>query len=239
MKTVLITGASRGIGSACARLFSENGYNVAINYLSSEKEALALEKELENAAAFRADVSDRAQVDNMMSGIRKRFGGVDVLINNAGIASSGLFSDVSENDFDRMVSVHLKGTFNCSQAVLNHMIDEKSGRIINISSIWGITGASCEVTYSMAKAGIIGFTKALAKELAPSGITVNAVAPGVVDTDMMSSFSPDEITEITNDIPLGRFASPDEIAQTVLFLAGKNAGYITGQVISPNGGMVI
>lgn len=239
MKTVLITGASRGIGSACARLFSENGYNVAINYLSSEKEALALEAELENAAAFRADVSDRAQVDKMISGIRERFGGVDILINNAGIASSGLFSDVSENDFDRMVSVHLKGTFNCSQAVLNHMIDKKSGRIINISSIWGITGASCEVTYSMAKAGIIGFTKALAKELAPSGITVNAVAPGVVDTDMMSSFSPDEITEITNEIPLGRFASPSEIAQTVFFLAEENAGYITGQVISPNGGMVI
>jgi len=239
MKTVLITGGSRGIGSACARIFSENGYNVAVNYFTSENQALALEKELARCAAFRADVSDRSQVDKMISDIKNRFGSVDILINNAGIADSQLFSDVSENDFDRMVGVHLKGTFNCTQAVLNDMIDKKSGKIINISSIWGITGASCEVIYSMVKAGVIGLTKALAKELAPSGINVNVVAPGVVNTDMMKSFSPDDITEITNDIPLGRFASPQEIAKVVLFLAESGGDYITGQVISPNGGMVI
>lgn len=239
MKTVLITGGSRGIGSACARLFSENGYNVAINYFKSEKEVLALEKELKNALAFRADVSDRAQVDKMISDIKARFGDVDILINNAGIAQSILFSDVTEMDFDSMTSVHLKGTFNCTQAVLSDMIDKKQGRIINISSMWGITGASCEVIYSMAKAGIIGFTKALAKELAPSGITVNAVAPGAVDTDMMCKYTPEEINEFTESIPLGRLATTQEIAQTVLFLAGSGAGYITGQVISPNGGLVI
>jgi 3-oxoacyl-[acyl-carrier protein] reductase len=175
----------------------------------------------------------------MISDIKSRFGSVDILINNAGIAESQLFSDVSENDFDRMVDVHLKGAFNCTQAVLDHMIDKKSGRIINISSIWGIAGASCEVVYSMVKAGLIGFTKALAKELAPSGINVNALAPGVVDTDMMSGFTPEEKNEIANDIPLGRFASPQEIAKVALFLAESGGDYITGQVISPNGGMVI
>lgn len=239
MKTVLITGGSRGIGSACARLFSENGYNVAINYFQSEKEARGLERELPSAAAFRADVSDRAQVDKMINDIKKRFGNIDILINNAGIADTQLFSDVTQEDFDRMVRVHLKGTFNCTQAVLEDMIYKKCGKVINISSIWGITGASCEVIYSMVKAGIIGLTKALAKELAPSGINVNVVAPGVVNTDMMKSFSPDDITEITNDIPLGRFASPQEIAKVVLFLAESGGDYITGQVISPNGGMVI
>lgn len=239
MKTVLITGGSRGIGSACARLFSEKGYNVAINYLNSEKEALSMEKELKNVAAFRADVADRSQVDAMVSAVKKRFGSVDILINNAGIAQSKLFPDITEEDFDRMIAVHLKGTFNCTQAVLDDMIDKKSGKIINISSIWGITGASCEVHYSMVKSGIIGFTKSLAKELALSGITVNSIAPGVVETDMMSSFSAEEMKEIKNEIPLGRLASPREIAFSALFLAEKSGDYITGQVISPNGGIVI
>lgn len=239
MKTVLITGGSRGIGSACVRLFSEKGYNVAFSYLTSETEALELEKNFKNVAAFRADVSDRSQVDAMVSAVKSRFGSVDILINNAGIAQSKLFSDITEEDFDRMVSVHLKGMFNCTQTVLDDMINKKSGKIINISSIWGITGASCEVHYSMVKAGVIGFTKALSKELALSGITVNAIAPGVVDTDMMSGFSADEIKEIQNEIPLGRLASPDEIALSALFLSEKGGDYITGQVLSPNGGIVI
>lgn len=239
MKTVLITGGSRGIGSACVKLFSEKGYNVAFSYLTSETEALELEKNFKNVVAFRADVSDRSQVDAMVSAVKKQFGSVDILINNAGIAQSKLFSDITEDDFDRMVAVHLKGMFNCTQAVLDDMINKKSGKIINISSIWGITGASCEVHYSMVKAGVIGFTKALAKELALSGITVNAIAPGVVDTDMMSGFSADEIKEIQNEIPLGRLASPDEIALSALFLSEKGGDYITGQVLSPNGGIVM
>ena len=239
MKTVLITGGSRGIGKACARLFSENGYNVAINYFRSEKEALALTKELKNTAAFCADVSDRGQVNAMIRSVKEKFGGIDILINNAGIAQSKLFSDITEKDFDRMLSVHLKGTFNCSQAVLDDMIDKKCGKIINISSIWGISGASCEVHYSMAKAGIIGFTKALAKELSLSGITVNAIAPGVTDTDMMSGFTAEEVSQIKEDIPLGRIATPREIALSALFLAGEGGDYITGQVLSPNGGIII
>lgn len=239
MKTVLITGASRGIGKACAKLFPEKGYNVVINYFNSEKEALELASQLKNAIAVRADISDKTQVDAMIKEAKDKFGSVDILINNAGIAQSKVFSDITEADFDKMVNIHLKGTFNCTKAVLEDMIDKKSGRIINISSIWGITGASCEVHYSMVKAGIIGFTKALAKELAPSGITVNAIAPGVTDTDMMKSFSEDEIREIENEIPLGRLASPSEIAQSILFLASENANYITGQVLSPNGGIVI
>ncbi len=239
MKTVLITGASKGIGKACARLFSENGYNVAINYFHSKKDAMTLAEELENAAAFCADVSDRSQVYDMVSKIKSRFGSIDILINNAGIAQSKLFSDITDEDFDRMIAVHLKGTFNCTQAVLEDMIDKKQGKIINISSIWGMSGASCEVHYSMVKSGIIGFTKALAKEVAPSGITVNAIAPGVTDTDMMNGFTPEEMFEIEKDIPLGRIAAPHEIALSALFLASDGGDYITGQVISPNGGIVI
>lgn len=238
MKTVLITGASRGIGRACAKLFAVSGYNVAANYFSSEEKARELEK-FENIKTFRADVSVKSEVDAMINDIKKQFGSVDILINNAGIAQSALFTDISEDDFDRMIAVHLKGAFNCTQAVLNDMIDKKHGRIINISSIWGITGASCEVHYSMAKAGIIGFTKALAKEVGPSGITVNAIAPGVIDTDMISEFSEDEMQEIINEIPLGRTGSPEEIAQSALFFASENASYITGQVLSPGGGIVI
>ena len=238
MKTVLITGASRGIGRACAKLFAENGYNVAVNYFSSEQKARELEK-YENVKAFYADVSVKSDVDAMVADIKKSFGPIDILINNAGIAQSKLFTDITESEFDRMIAVHLKGSFNCTQAVLDDMIDKKQGRIINISSIWGITGASCEVHYSMAKAGIIGFTKALAKEVAPSGITVNAIAPGVIDTDMISCFKDDELNEITNEIPLGRIGTPEDVAQSAFFLASENANYITGQVLSINGGIVI
>jgi 3-oxoacyl-[acyl-carrier protein] reductase len=157
-------------------------------------------------------------------------------VNNAGISHYGMLSDVSEDVWDEVMSVNLKGTFLCTQTFMEAMISQKYGRIINVSSIWGISGASCEVVYSTAKGGINAFTKALAKELAPSGITVNAVAPGVVDTDMMNSFHADEKTALQNEIPAGRFALPDEIASLVYFLALPESGYITGQIISPNGG---
>ncbi len=239
MKTVLITGASRGIGKACAELFAQKGYRVATTYLKSEKEAAELERTYENIHFFKLNLANRKNIFDVIAQVKSQFGKIDVLINNAGIAQTKLFSDITESDLTDMIDINLKGAFYACQAVLNGMIDEKSGKIINISSIWGITGASCEVHYSMVKAGLIGLTRALAKEVALSGITVNAIAPGVVDTDMMNSFSKEEKAALSEDIPLGRFATPEEIAQTALFLAEKSGDYITGQVISPNGGLVI
>lgn len=238
MKNVLITGASRGIGASAARLFAKNGYNVIINYNRSEKEAHALSDEL-GALAVCADVSDKAAVKAMTDEITKRFGGIDILINNAGIAQFKLFSDISESEWDRMFDVNVKGMFNCSQAVLPYMINRKKGKIINVSSIWGISGASCEVHYSAAKAAVIGFTKALAKELGPSGICVNCVAPGVIKTDMCASLSDEDISELVDMTPLSRVGTPDDVAATMLYLASEAADFVTGQVISPNGGMVI
>ncbi|HOV42272.1 MAG TPA: SDR family NAD(P)-dependent oxidoreductase, partial [Oscillospiraceae bacterium] len=192
METVLITGASRGIGRETAKLFSKNGFNVVINYNKSEKDALELLSEIKNAAAIRADVSNRKEVFEMIEKANSIFGGIDILVNNAAVAGQMLFQDISEEEWDRIFDTNVKGAFNCTQAVLPHMLHKKSGKIINISSIWGITGASCEVHYSASKAALIGFTKALAKELGPSGITVNCVAPGIINTDMNSSI-PNEV----------------------------------------------
>lgn len=242
-ETVLITGASRGIGSATALLFAENGYNVIINYNKSEKNAENILNEIKkynpSAIKYRADVSDKKQVNNMFDECLKKFGKIDVLINNAGIAQTKVFTDITEQDWDNMINTDLKGTFLCSQAAVKSMIENKKGKIINISSIWGITGGSCEVHYSAAKAGVIGFTKALAKELGPSGINVNSIAPGVIKTDMMSCYTDDDLKELTEETAVLRLGNPDDIAQTALFLASKNADFITGQIISPNGGFVI
>lgn len=238
MKTVLITGASRGIGAASARLFKQHGYNVIINYNNSRAKAELLAKEL-GATAIKADVSDKTQVENMFSEIEKTFGGVDVLVNNAGISKIKLFSDITEDEWDRMFDVNVKGMFNCTQAVLGYMIHNKCGKIINISSMWGITGASCEVHYSASKAAVIGFTKALAKELGPSGICVNCVAPGVVKTDMCKDLTNEDIDVLKEETPLERIGEPEDIAKTILFLAENSGDFITGQVISPNGGLVI
>ena len=184
MKTLLITGASRGIGAQIARAFSANGYNVVINYNKSKDKAELLAKQL-NAQSFQADVSDFYQAKNLIDFTINKFGAIDVLVNNAGIALPQLvLQDATEEQFNNIVNVNLKSTFNCCKAVIDHMVSNGSGSIINISSIWGQMGASCEVLYSMTKAGIIGFTKALAKELSPSNIRVNAVAPGFINTDM-------------------------------------------------------
>ena len=187
-KTVLVTGASRGIGRAIATVFARNNYNVMINYFKSEREALTLEQELKQqgctVAVYQADVTQRTQVAAMIVESEKIFGSVDVLINNAGISQFKLFTEISDEDWELMLATHLKGMFNCCQEVLPQMIQRKKGKIINIASIWGMVGASCEVHYSTAKAGMIGFTKALAKELGPSGIQVNCIAPGIIDTDM-------------------------------------------------------
>lgn len=242
-KTVIITGASKGIGAATAILFAEKGYNVVINYNNSVESARLLQRSLSengyNVIALKANVTNRKEVDLMIKETLYRFGSIDVLINNAGISQQSLFTDISEYDWDNMMNVNLKGVFNCTQAVLPHMIEKKSGKIINMSSIWGITGGSCEVHYSAAKAGIIGFTKALAKELGPSGITVNCIAPGVIDTNMNANLSVDDLNALVEQTPIGRIGTTNEIAATALFLAEPNADFITGQVISPNGGMVI
>ncbi len=242
-KTVLITGASKGIGAATAILFAEKGYDVILNYNSSAESAILLEHSLKDngysALAYPADVSKVSDVSRMVNDVISKYGKIDVLINNAGIAQQKLFTDITDSDWDRMVSVNLTGTFNCCRAVVPHMVRQKSGCIINTSSVWGITGASCEVHYSAVKAGIIGLTKALAKELGPSGIRVNCVAPGVIGTRMNSGLSVEDLAVLADETPLGRIGKTQEVAATSLFLASNDAEFITGQVISPNGGFVI
>lgn len=242
-KTVLITGAAKGIGRAAAELFAAHDYKVIINYLHSEREAEALAAELSehghSVMIYRADISRRDQVEAMVAAGLERFGSIDVLVNNAGIAQQKLFSDLTEEDWDQMLNVHVKGVFHCCQCILPLMISQKRGKIINISSIWGMTGASCEVHYSAAKAAVIGFTKALAKELGPSNIQVNCVAPGIIDTEMNAGLEPAARDRLLADTPMMRFGTPAEVAHAVLYLASDQADFLTGQVLSPNGGFVI
>ncbi|MDE5741615.1 MAG: 3-oxoacyl-ACP reductase FabG [Oscillospiraceae bacterium] len=242
-KTVLITGASRGIGRAAAEVFAKEGYDVAVNYNSSAKAAEDLCRELEKysvtAPPSPADIADKTAVEKMSAKIEASMGAVSVLVNNAGIAEQALFTDITEEMWDRMFAVNVKGAYNCTQAVLPKMIQEKYGRIINISSMWGIAGASCEVHYSAAKSALIGFTKALAKEVGLSGITVNCVAPGVIETDMNGHLSPEIIAELKEETPLNRIGTTSDVAETVLFLASEKASFITGQTISVDGGFIL
>lgn len=242
-KTVIITGASRGIGRAIAALFAQNGYQVLINYVKSQDAAFALCASLQtegySADLFQADVTDPAQVRAMTDFCLNRFGGIDLLVNNAGISKTALFTEIAEADWDEVIRVNLKGVYLCTQTVLPEMIRKKSGKIINISSIWGLVGASCEVHYSAAKAGVIGLTKALAKELGPSNIQVNCIAPGVIATDMLADYSQADRDDLKNQTPLLRLGTPEDIAACALFLASEAADFLTGQVISPNGGLVI
>ncbi len=242
-KTVLITGASKGIGAATAILFAEKGYNVVMNYNNSVQSALILQKSLNESgysvSAYQANVRNRLDVDLMVKEIIERFGGIDILINNAGVANQQLFTEISEIEWSEIMDVNLNGTFNCSQAVLPHMINKKSGVIINISSMWGQVGASCEVAYSAAKAGVIGLTKALAKEVGPSGIRVNCIAPGLIDTGMNQEFSLEDVAAIVENTPLGRIGTTNDVASTALFLANDDSSFITGQIIGVNGGLVI
>lgn len=242
-KTVIVTGGSNGIGAATVILFAEKGYNVILNYNHSAQAALFLQQSLcesgYNVTAIRADVSVRSEVDVMIDKAIGLYGSVDVLVNNAAIAQQKLFTDITEEDWNNMISTNLTGTFNCCQAVSRCMINNKSGCIINISSIWGLTGSSCEVHYSASKAAVIGFTKALAKEFGPSNIRVNCVAPGVVATKMNQSLSIEDLNLLIDETPLGRIGTAEEIANTIFFLADDASGFITGQVISPNGGFYI
>lgn len=233
MKRVLITGASRGIGAAAAREFAKRGDYVIINYSKSKEAAESLAAELGGEALY-ADVSNSASVAAMFEAA----GEVDILINNAGVASFSLFDETSDEEWNRVIGVNLSGAFYCTRAVLPQMICRKSGAIVNVSSMWGLVGASCEAPYSAAKAGLIGLTKALAKEVGPSGIRVNCVAPGAVDTDMNAGLDDAALAELCADTPLGRLGRPEEIAAAIVFLA-KDGGFITGQTLSPNGGLVI
>lgn len=243
MQTVLITGASRGIGAKTAELFALNGYRVIINFNNSLSVAEKLLSEIiKNGGAakiIKADVSDSAEVNKMFELITAEYGGVDILINNAGIAQTKLFTDITDDDWNRMIAVNLSSAFYCCRSALPYMIRQHYGRIINISSMWGQVGGSCEVHYSAAKAGIIGLTKALAMEEGLSGITVNCIAPGVIKTDMTSSLSTEDFKELAEQTPTGTIGTTDDIARTALFLADKNSSFITGQVIGVNGGFTV
>jgi 3-oxoacyl-[acyl-carrier protein] reductase len=238
--TVLITGGSRGIGAAIAERFASIGMNVVIHYLKSHESANEVARKCmsygSKVLTATADLRSNSDILKMKEKLESHGMLPDILVNNAGISHYGLLSDTSEEDWDQVISVNLKGLFLCTQIFMPHMISQKYGRIINVSSIWGNSGASCEVVYSTTKGGVNAFTKALAKELAPSGVTVNAVAPGAVDTSMLDTLNNEERTALQNEIPAGRFAQPAEIASLVYFIALPESGYITGQVISPNGG---
>ena len=241
-KTVIITGASKGIGRATAKKFAKEGFRVVINYNNSKEEAYALEKELSEITeviSIKADISKNEEAEFLVSETVKRFGKIDVLVNNAGISMhSTLFSDTDEKDWQQIFNVNLFGMFNVTKAALPFMIHEKRGSIVNVSSIWGVSGASCEVLYSSAKAAVNGFTKSLAKELAPSGIRVNAIAPGVIETKMNAFLSEEERKAIEDEIPMGRYGSPEEIASAIHFLASDESSYITGQVLTADGGFL-
>ena len=243
MRNVLITGSSRGIGAETARIFAKNGDRVFINYNKSENAARSLQNELSDCGydtvLVKADISSSKEVNEMFENICREYGGIDVLVNNAGISQIKLFTDITDEDWNTMLSVNLSGVFYCCRAALPYMIKKHHGRIINISSMWGQVGGSCEVHYSAAKAGVIGLTKALAKEVGPSGIRVNCISPGMIDTDMNASVSEDAVGMIVDETPLCRTGTPADVAGTMLFLASEEAAFITGQVISVNGGLVI
>ena len=242
-KTVIITGAARGIGRACAELFAAHGYRVLLNYYRSAEAATELARSLRakgyTVALCQADVRSRPQVDRMVEFCQEELGPVDLLINNAGIAQSRLFIDLSPAEWQEMIDTNLTGVFHCTQSVLRTMLPRRQGKIINIASMWGQVGASCEVHYSAAKAGVIGLTKALAKEVGPANIQINCIAPGIIETDMMASFTREEKNALKEQTPLARFGTAEEVAACALFLASDAANFITGQVIGVNGGFVI
>ena len=238
-RCVLISGGDRGIGAAAARAFWQAGYRVAVLYHTHAEAAAALEKALPGLLAVQCDVASRASCEVAFHTVEQAVGHVDVLVSNAGIAQQKLFTDITPEEWQHMLDVNLSGAFHLCQLALPGMIRRKAGRILTVSSMWGQTGGSCEVHYSAAKAGLIGLTKALAKEEGPSGITVNCVAPGVIDTDMMAAFTAEDKAALAEETPVGRLGSADEVAQLLVFLAGESAGYITGQVFGVNGGLVI
>lgn len=240
-KCALITGASGGIGSAIAVELAKD-FNIVACYNTDENGATELAEKLRAVNAdfilCKADVSDSSQVKKVFADASDKFGGVSVLINNAGMAQQKLFTDITEDEFDRITAVNFKSVFNCCQCAVPFMVNQKSGKIINVSSMWGVCGASCETVYSATKAAVIGLTKALGKELAPSNVQVNCIAPGAIDTKMNNNLSEEDKSAFADEIPMGRFGKPEEIAKTVAFLASEGSDYITAQVITVDGGFI-
>lgn len=238
MKTVIVTGGAKGIGKAIVYGLIKKGYNVVLNYNKSKEEAILIQKELKKCGyqldIFQADVTNKKQIDIMIKNVINKYNKIDVLINNAGISQIKTFVNIEEDEWDNMMNINLKSVYITSKSVIPNMLKYKEGLIINISSIWGVIGASCEVHYSTSKAGIIGFTKALAKEMGPSNIRVNAIAPGIINTDMNSELNSDEIKKIIDDIPLEKIGKPEYIEKCIEWLIEDK--YTTGQVISIDGG---
>ena len=244
MKQVaLITGSSRGIGRAVAMELAGNGYAVCVNYLQHREDAESLVAQLRDQGreviAVQADVADSQAVENMVRQAEHALGPITLLVNNAGISWQGLFQDTDDEIWDRILAVNLTGTRNAARAVLPRMISEKTGCIINISSMWGLRGASCEVAYACYKAAVIALTRSLALEVAPSGIRVNCVAPGCIETDMVRVLGPETREMLVEETPLGRLGTPEDIAHAVAFLASEKASFLTGQVLSADGGFIV
>jgi 3-oxoacyl-[acyl-carrier protein] reductase len=243
-KTAVVTGGSRGIGKAIASELASKGYNIVINYNSSEEKANTLKDTLESkynvdVLALKCDVSSFDDVKSMYKAVKKNFESIDLLVNNAGITKDNLILRMKEEDFDQVININLKGTFNCSKIFGRHMLKQKSGKIVNISSIVGIMGNAGQSNYAASKAGVIGLTKSLAKEFATRGITVNAVAPGFIQSAMTDALNDEVIKQYKDNIPLGNLGKPEDVAKVVKFLSSADADYITGQVINVDGGLLI
>ena len=243
MKSVVITGASKGIGAECAKVFAEKGFNVLINYNASEKSALSLRQEIKESfpniicEVYKCDVSNFADCEKMINFALSIFGKIDVLVANAGVSQQKLFIDTSEDDFNRVIGTNLKGVYNVTRATVPSMLSNKEGSVVAVSSIWGVSGAALESLYSASKAGVIGLCSALSKELGPSNILVNCVAPGAIETEMNKNLSKEEKEMFSSETSLGRFGTPREVAETILFLATQK--YITGQTIVVDGGYLM